>query len=250
MIRKFNYTDRSKIRREDVRISTSVVGQSMSFSANFAPDALNFPKGASIYIEPYYRTNYLRFQFGSVGNINTPPNTDITELRDLSEAIYFRIKVVNSEGLLLGFADKLPLTDDNQASQKSSILYVNPVKMETDEIWRVSFDSESSGMPVLEVNNKLEDIKELSKTDPNFVALVFPAAIRLVLERIVSEKYLDGDEGTWYSKWLLFSQTTLGVSERPGNNANEEDKKDWIDNCVRAFNIKNRVFERYAHVKD
>ena len=220
MIRKFNYTNRIKIPRENISISIQKNEQKVSFTAIIRTSNLKFPDDAKVYIEPYYGGNYLRFNFGTIGNIEQPVDLDITELKQFSEKIYFRIKVVNEsngEGLLLGFADKLPLADEDGTSNKSSILFVNPVIMETNEVWRVNFDADPEGMPVLEVNNSIEGIKEIARSDPRFIAMVFPATIRLILGRITKEESFGRDDTSWAAKWIQFTEDVLGITNTPAD---------------------------------
>jgi hypothetical protein len=248
MVRKFNYTNRRKVSRENITISIQRNGSKSTFNAVLEKSNLKFPETAKVYIEPYYGANYLRFGFGTVADLKQPDNTDITDLRQFSDKIYFRLKIVDESqenGLLLGFADKLPLVDDSDPSNKSSILFVNPVRMETNEIWKVNFESESEGMPVLEVNNSIEGIKELARSDARFIAFVYPAAIRLILQKIINDHNIvpDGDE--WYAKWVRFTQQALGV-DTPKLDSSDELFSNWVDDCVKSFCVQHKTLENYT----
>lgn len=245
MIRKFNYTNRTKVNRDDLSISIQTVGSKAHFTATINSENLNFPESAKVYIEPYYGPNYLRFDFGTIKDLKQPTSTDISELKQFSDKIYFRIKIVDESqdnGLLLGFADKLPLSDDSDPENRSSILVVNPVQMDSNEIWRLDFESDSEGAPILEVNKSIEGIKELAKTDIRFIALVFPAAIRIILRRIEEEGF---EEDGWSSDWIKFTQIVLGIPESPSKESGNDAVSQWIEDCVKAFCLKNRTFENY-----
>lgn len=247
MIRKFNYTNRRKINRESISISVQNRAGKFYFAAVINKENLKFPDSSKIYIEPYYGPNYLRYDFGTFGDIKQPINTDISEIKQISDKVYFRIKIVDESeenGLLLGFADKLPLMDENEPSGKTSILYVNPIRMDTNEIWRLNFEADSEGMPILEVNNSIEGIKEIARSDSKFIAMVYPAAIREILKVISSSKNYDTEGESWTCKWMTFSKNVLGVLA-PTELASDEAISDWMDDVIRAFCIRHKILENY-----
>ncbi|MBK8608471.1 MAG: hypothetical protein IPL84_00540 [Chitinophagaceae bacterium] len=238
MIRKLNYTNRKKIPKENIQITLKEDGDKVYFNASLIKDDLNFPDDARVYFEPNYGPDFLRFDFGLFSKMEQPVDTDITELKKLSDKIFFRIKIVdetNEEGLILGHAKIYNIGDDNDPKGKESILPVNAVKMDTNEIWRINFNAQD-GIPILEINNSIEGIREIAKSDAIFIGLVYPAAIRLIFKQIafeIKEFEMDGD--SWNSKWILFSKSVLGVSDIPRNADNDEICEEWIDNVVKAF---------------
>ncbi len=251
MIRKFNYTNRQKIPRERINISIKNIGSSAYFIATVDTDGMLFPDTAKVYIEPYYGPNYLRFDFGNYNSISQPSNTDISELKRISEKIYFRIKIVDEShenGLLLGYADKIPLADDGEPEGKTSLLYVNAVKMETNEIWRVDFRNSEDGMPILEVNNSIDGIKEMAKNDPVFFALIYPSVIRQILNSIIDSNDFDSYGDSWSSKWIKFTQDVLSINTTPEKKDDEEKCEEWINDVVKSFCTRYKTLENYRKI--
>lgn len=248
MLRRFNYTNRKKIPKENIEILLKSVGNKTYFSATLIKEGLKFPGDARVYIEPNYGPDYLRFDFGKFENLIQPNDTDISELKKVSDKIFFRIKIVDEteeEGLLLGYADIYNIGDDDAPKGKESILPVNAVKMETNEIWRMNFNA-SDSIPILEINNAIEGIREIAKGDRIFIGLVYPAAVRQIFEHIAFElKDFEIEGDTWNSKWMKFSYLILGVSNIPNNSDDEQECEEWIDAVVKAFCVRNKIFENY-----
>jgi hypothetical protein len=248
MIRKFNYTNRQKIPREHIEVTLVNVGDRTYFNAILKSDGLKFPTDARVYIEPFYGPDFLRFDFGTFASFQQPENTDITELKSLSDRIYFHIKIVDESaetGLVLGEIKIYDLADDKNPRGKASILYVNPVKMDTNEIWRLNFNSNES-MPVLEVNKAIEGIFDIAKGDPIFTSLVYPSAVRQIFHQIAFELDDFDEEGeSWNCKWLQFGRQVLGVLDIPGEHSTDEEKEDWINNVVKSFCTRHKLFENY-----
>ena len=246
MLRTFNYTKRKKISKDCVSLTLMKVDNYTYFNAELRFDDLGLQPNAKVFLEAYYGPASYRFDFGEVSQLKQPPDTDITELTKISDKIYFRLKVVDEEkGLILGYADKLHLADADKKN-RATIFYVNAVQMDTNEIWRINFDTDSDGTPVLEINNSIDGIRDIARSDPRFLALVFPAAIRIVLAKITEQNSFDREGDNWSAKWIAFTQDILGVKTTPENNEDEEKLKDWYNDVVRSFCVRNKLFDQYT----
>lgn len=95
--------------------------------------------------------------------------------------------------------------------------------------------------------------------EPRFRAMVAPAAMRIVLTRILvidlGENIDDEDETKWCNRWLRFAQSLPGVSDRPpleennGRLQNLEVVEEWIDSAVNAFASRSGLFERFLDIR-
>ena len=245
MLRTFNYTRRKKIPKECVSLTLNKVGGDTYFNAVLKIDELGFQPDAKVFIEAYYGPTLYRFDFGDVIQMKQPEDTNITELNKISDKVYFRIKIVDEEkGLLLGYADKLNLADDDKKS-RAAIFPVHKAKIDTNEIWRVSFDAVGDGSPALEINNEIDSISDIARSDASFLAFVSPAAIRIVLLRIAEENSFDRESDNWTSKWIIFTQDVLGIHTTPINSDDEDKLKEWCDDVVRSFCVKNKLFDLF-----
>lgn len=250
MIRTFNYTGRQRIDRGRLAVDLRDAADGVkSFDALVRLDGLGFPPQARVYVEAYYRYVSMRFAFGSVAQLEAPPDRRLTLLRG-TDVIRFRLKVVDESGArgrLLGIASGVATGNGSDpAPSRRTLLYVNPTDL-GEEIWRVQFDDE---MPVLEVNNRIEGIRELARGDRRFFSLVYPSVVRTVLSRILLvERYDDpeADRDDWRSLWLDFVCRTTGVAHPPvvtdGNGS--EQYEDWIVQAVAAFCRKHEACGRF-----
>lgn len=246
MIRKFNYTGRQKIMRSNIEISLFDQGGVRSFDAKLELDGMGLPSEATVYIEPYYRYSFMRFNCGTIGDISLPADTSITDIPS-SDILYFRVKIVDESGThgrLLAYAGQLkPKASDEGEKSHKSIL---PVEFSTDlgqQVWRVAFDGP---VPILHVNRRIENRRELVKTD-EFISLAYPAVLKEVVTKIVHEfSEYEEDDDHWASSWLKFTKRTLHVHDKPeSSDGNEDDMNEWVDNVVEAFCRKNIVRNRY-----
>jgi len=243
VIRRLNYTGRKRIPRSrvTVRLAPATAG-GWRFVADFDLEGLGFPPDASVFVEAYNASSYMRFAFGTVGARSEPPDA---RLRDITPAPLprFRLKVVDARsrhGLLLGVADKLvPLQPEDSIAHKQSLL---PVEFRDlgERIWRLDV----SDWPVLELNERVADLGEIARSADSFLALVYPEVVRRILhEALVGQEQDDPDfdEDDWTSLWIRYVCGLPGMEPPPERSieAGDEEmrvrREDWIEAAVQAF---------------
>jgi hypothetical protein len=180
-----------------------------SFSATFDFSDLDLPGSANVYVEPYFKSTSMRFDFGVVSNIVPPASTALVDIPPTDRLLY-RIKVVDASsgsGLVLGFADKIrPETLDKPAGRTSLL----PVDFNDlgNRIWKLDFREEG---PVLSVNHaeRIEQIREIVQS-PWFRAVVYPEIVRQIVNRLLTDKDISLDEPSgWAENWLRFFREVL-----------------------------------------
>lgn len=251
MIRRFNYTNRLKIPRNRVDISLFKDREGKYFRAKINLDNLDLAPEAKIYIEANYKGVYQRFAFGTVAHFKEPENTRLNELPE-TELAYFDIAIVDETGkvgLLLGSAKGIAVSTDGVPNDRIPLLPVNPADLK-NQFWKLSFDSSDDGRPVLEINRNIPDIFEIARNDIKFISLVYPAAFRGVLEKLIEHGDFDTEEDSWVSDWLKFINSVLGIKNLPdtdtenGNLSPEQEA--WIDDCVNEYCKKMQLFEKFT----
>lgn len=237
-IRRLNFTRRHRIVRDDVQIVLHDRTTPPTFHASLKLERYGFPPDARVFVEAYRQTTVLRFDFGTVSVPAQPAHSSLEEF-DSPAAILFRIRVTASSGrngILLGEADRIrPQEPDEKPDRRIPLLPPKPDDL-GEELWRVEF---SSSATYLVVNNELPDWKETAR-DPNFHALVFPAAMRRILERILYvEKFTTTDDDQdWRSLWLRFASAIPGAGAVPHN---QDEYDGWIEDAVAAFARRSRL---------
>jgi hypothetical protein len=230
MIRKLNYTKRKKVARERVDIKLYNVGGIRSFDAVIDLDDLRLPSESRIYVEPYFKTSFMRFSFGTVGHQIPPVNRELHSLPD-SDIVLFRVKVVDEAGetgKILALADGVPPSNLKDAPiNKSGILPVNfDAEDLGEEIWRLNMNGD---IPVLDINRRIDERKELVRSGA-FVALVYPNVVRMIAYDLagVYEEFSDGSMD-WQGQWIRFIREVLGVTYGPDIYAVQDDDEEEID---------------------
>ncbi len=251
MIRRFNYTDRVKIPRNRVDISLFKDNDGKYFKANINLEGLELPATAKIYIEPNYKGVYQRFYFGTVGQLIEPENTRLDELPE-TELAYFDVSIVDEQNLigrLLGKAKGIPVSTDGLPNDRLPLLYVNPTDLK-NQFWKLTFDSSDDGRPILEINKNIPGIYEMARDDIKFISLVYPAAFRGVLIKILEEEDFDNASDFWVSQWLKFLNAGLGIKSLPEggleNGILTIEQETWIDECVNEYCKKFNLFEKFT----
>lgn len=250
MIRRFNYTGRAKIARKRVDISLFKDNEGKYFRAKIDLDGLDFPPDAKVYIEANYKGVYQRFFFGTAAQITEPGDTRLNELPE-TELAYFDISVVDENGkagLLLGKAKGIAVSSDGAPNDRIPLLPVNPADLK-HQFWRLSFDTSDDGRPVLEINKNIPDIFEMARNDIKFISLVYPAAFRGVLFKLIEQGDFDAGEDSWVFQWIKFVTTMLGVKHLPDTDTESgftPEQEAWVDDCVNEYCKKLQLFEKFT----
>jgi len=247
MIRRFNYTNRIRIRRKDIRITVREEAGQIAFDADLAAlGEYTLPPDSRIYVEAYRQANWMRFGFGQVGAISPAKNRLLTQF-DSAEGIKFRVKVTPNGDLhtLLAEADAIPLVlPENIDAEHTPLLPVKPQKL-GDEIYRLDFSGQD-GRPLLLINSEAGNYTDIGKS-PAFVSLVYPAIFREILIRILLVDPHDDDTNPndWKSQWVRFATLHPGLGDLPDTSETDE-RGQWIEKAVCAFSKQLQVRSKFA----
>lgn len=245
-IRRFNFTGRKKIHREDAWITLyERPNGPIVFDAELANlSKYNLPYDAIISVEARLQTRWMRFAYGTVGAVTPPADRTLTEF-DTSDGIVFSVKVTATSdfrGILVAEASGIPIRYFGEdAGRRCPLL---PVKSDDigQEVYRLDF---SNDPPILLVNRAAGD-KDLIVRSPLFMSIVYPAAFREVLNRIVNiEEFddVDDDGDVWQTRWLKFATQLPGVGPIPDR---DSDRDMWIDDAVAAFAKHQGMLDRFS----
>jgi hypothetical protein len=245
MIRRLNFTNRIKIKREDVMITVLDTDKQILFEANLSGLAkYNLPSESFVFVEAYRMSNWMRFSFGQVGKITHPKSLALKSFTSY-EGIKFRVKITaaGQNHMLLAEADAIPLlTKDQKKSDKDPLLPVIPSDELGDEIYRVDY---SEGNPILLINSSVGNYKNIGLS-PSFVSLALPAVLREILTKIVLiDKRIDDDDmDDWHCRWIKFSTQLLGYDELPSTEDLDE-CAEWIQSISSAFARKQNLKSQF-----
>lgn len=236
MISRINRTGRRRIHLRDIALQLREAERQEApiFDLDLRLDDYDFPPEARVRVEAWRGNASQRWDFGTVGRLAPPPESD-RRLTDLPAGVRFRVFVVAADesGKLLGHAPairpKLPL---------NSLLPLEEADLGA-EVWRVQFDGEDAN-PVLLVNGNIPGISEAVRHDPTFRSLVIPEVFRTILTRMVLIDRPDWNDpdGPW-EDWFKTACAYLPNVEPvqlPADgrleSAKVEDANRWIDAVV------------------
>jgi hypothetical protein len=245
-IRRLNFTGRKEIRREDVSIALQVKPNTpVTFDADLTKLAeYKLPGDATVSVEARLQTRWMRFGYGAVGAITPAADRALTEF-DSTDGILFSVKVTavsGDPGKLLAEAVGIPVRLPGEAEERRNPLL--PVKSDDigHEVYRLDF---SNDPPILLINRAAGD-KDAIVRSPLFMSIVYPAALREILNRIIHIEDLDDpdDDGeSWQARWLKFASALPCVGPVPPKDDGDRDQ--WIDDAVAAFAKQQSMLDRF-----
>ncbi len=246
MIRRFNYTDRGKIDRSRVTIDVmKKEGETPTFAARLNWQDLKLPSDARVFVESYQKTWYRRFPFGTVGLTKQPGDSNL-EGAERFDFVRFRVKVVDGYGKILAEADGvLPRDLEPAPTERRCILHVDFVDDLGEQLWRLEY--EPNQMPVLEVNRRIpligEQMRDFVKT-PRFEPLVYSAAVRELLLKILGNGHNGDEDDSPETLWLRFVSTFYQAQPPEGEDADA--REEWVTGAVAAFCEKMHLATSYG----
>lgn len=245
MLRRFNETGRKSISREhaSVRIRPSEADQTTSFKVDLDLEDYDFGPDAVVRIEAWRSNIGERWAAGTIRDV-VERGYYMDQMKEAPITSQFRVVVVDGDGSgkLLGASGpikpRLPV---------ESLIALLPEDL-GGEVWRVDFGD--GDRPALLVNNRLEMMSEVVRSDAQFRSLVMPQVLRTVLTQIifVDGADVDDEEEGWHKGWFNLAQSVHGgqvpkVTERD-DQAQAEMAQDWIDRVISAFS------EQKVHAAD
>lgn len=250
-IRKFNFTGRIRIKRVDIAVTVHMGEGALRFSADINLRNYDLPDDALVVLEAYRQTRHTRFQLGTVGNMTQPSAEERRLDGEFSspEGILFRAKVLRPvSGLILAQADSI--RPDGIALDES-LLPVAPAEL-GEEAWRVNFEGE----PVFQVNKNIRSGWREASRSPEFLALVYPAVLRDILNRIlfVDKHFRMDEDDEWQSQWLRLAAEDFRAGTPPSPDGDgvvlPEEIDNWVNNAVAGFSRHTRAFRVYNRTYD
>lgn len=238
MIRRFNYTSRTRVNQGDVSLSLRMSGDDVLATATADFDDYELAADARLHLEVYKNQWFHRFDCGTVASPKLPSDAVLPGINS-AENLKFRLKVVDAAGKLLGLGDQLrphgPAVD--AAGQAKSLLPVEQRDL-GQQVWRLEFPEDSSG-PILVLNSRIDDVEELFRFDGAVQALVLPAVLRQILDHALTLDELFEQDNTeaWQAHWLRFVGTFYPreVPDSAFQTHDPPELTEWIDDAVSAF---------------
>lgn len=236
--RRINSTGRKRINRDKIEIRMLPSEPSEPLKAKISVDlsAEELTADAGVVFEAYHRSSGMRFDCGTIGNLNMPEVFVLDEV-DRGGTPLFRLKVLDlaeNEGLILASAERIQPRSEEDDDGKRSLFPVAYRDLQSDT-WKVEI--EQGDRPRLIINKRLPGFSHKLGKNPLLQGLILPAALRFVLIELATsaETGEDEEEGNWKDEWLSYCSERLGAPDDPRELTDENEKANWIDDTVRRF---------------
>jgi len=239
---RINSTGRKRIHREHIHIRLNEVGggQPPTFTADIKlPAELKLDPSAKIYVEPYVKSSYMRFDFGTVGQLLPPVNCALTEI-DAGATVLFRVKVVDETeevGRILASANGIRPEDDSDGDDRRPLLPVKSANL-GEEIWQLQIDRETG--PTLVVNSRVPDLIEFMKLDVYLQGVIYPEVVRRLAREVLQAENEHDDDEDWVQDWRIWFATQLGRDIEEGETGDKEALERLAEEIAASFASKNR----------
>jgi len=247
MIKRVNSTGRRRVPRERIRIEV-FDGDPRTFEA--AIDLADFaaPADAQVVLEATCAGSIAisRFHWGTVGKLEPDSNRQLQGL--FGENVFFSLKIIDRSaqvGRILGLAENIrPVRGGRKTvTGRRGILPVESADTGW-EPWRLEFRNEDV---YLLVNQKIPDLKDRVRYDPQVYSLVYPPVIRQILLRALQVPQNEDEASEhWASLWLRFGQKLHSEHSRPPADEEEEEQDAWITDVVDSFCKDHALLDKFA----
>ncbi len=247
MRRRFNYTGRRRISQKLIVIDVVKSGDVYQCNASWDFADLRLPLDAAVYLEARIggSPQVTRYDWGTVRESKPPQDRTIPDFG--TQSLSFDLKVVDETeeiGRLVAVSRGIrPRLADDEGG-RMPLLPVNADDL-GDEVWRLRFTDER---PWLEVNNRIDGIKEISRSDQRFFALVYPHVIRRILmEGVLLDGVTDPAEAEddWRVSWLKWGIHWHPDNERPPDSKDRDGVLQWIEDVAVNFCSRHEARQKF-----
>lgn len=255
MSRRFNFTGRVKILKEDVKILLEPQGNKQICNVQLRLDGYNLPPDAEVVVEAERgRVLRIRHNWGLAGKAFTAEGSssqfDITSMGD-PEDVRYRVLVVEPGSYrLLATAEGVEAhnTQDGQAPQRSLL----PIVMRDlhGGVWELENMDET---PTLALDSALGTKQEI-KSSPILLSLL-PGVIRAILTYLAHDQQGTGKddesetaEDNTSNRWLELGEKWAGCPYP--SNAEHRDIDDWAQKAVTGFCKEKKLRGNLANAMD
>lgn len=239
-----NYTGRKRIHRDRVQLRVRQVdGVPVLDVVRIDVEGLTLPGSATLVVEAYRRSRYIRCEAGTVASPALPTGVRLGEF-EAAESPLFRVKVVSPDGetgKLLAVLDQLRPQIEDEGPQ-ISLLSVAPAEL-GQRLWRLDLSEDN---PQLLINRNVGDWRNFAAM-PLFSALVLPEALSQVIEWVVQEPAVLDEEDTPRALWVRFLTENMGHDPREADLTEPEDRETFIGDVVGQFCTQYRFLDSVVH---
>lgn len=250
-IRRINFLTRRRIPWSHVRIGTSISDGRHYFTVTGDLDEFAFPANALLFVD-VRQLEHRRF---SLGTIEAPRFSRPLELgRQVAESISFNFLVVDPrDARKLGEATGIrPEGPEEEKGAASSLLPVDGSTSLSGPVWGLRFNADDraglTDAPLLLIDRRACDgAARVFLADPVKSTLVLPAAMEIILRRVLLEEghSIDRASEGWRDAWLRFAERVTGQETPSSEGEHNDDLRGWIQDAVDQFSKRHDLLQQF-----
>ena len=240
-VKRLNFTNRSKLTREQANVLVHP-GKPATFEAVL--NLSHLPDSARVFVEAYHRTTRMRFDFGTVGGLKTPPPLELrlTEFPDWKD-VSFRVKVTDvteTPGRIIAWANNIHPKGPDDDKQNDLVRWKDADL--NGLLWDLMFDEKG---PVVLVEKTVGHATV--GQEGRFIAVAYPEILRRSLaEALLVDKTTGDDPEHWFTAWNKGYLTgKLGLPPVPEDANDIEQRRDWIEQAIAAFGRQFKLVDQW-----
>lgn len=242
-VQSLNFTGKQAIDGEHVSISGFAANSdSYLMISKFDVEEYKFESNAKVVIEVWTtRYGMTRFDAGELQSLDFNKqyaiDIDANGMRSASVDINVVSTKPETRHKILGSIKRIRVSVDGR---KVSIL-PHIERSLGGEVWRLEFDFDDSGLPVLCINSRIEDATQLVESK-DFRAIVMPVVVEKIAQWLL-ERQKEGDlEDAGIKKWEVFFKN-LGWSIPDVDDDNE--RKEFPEKVAKTFAEEHDLITKY-----
>jgi hypothetical protein len=249
-ITRLKLLNRQKIAQSDIKIALETTGKAKRFTAELNLSGYRLPPDARIFVDARQLMETIRFDFGTVGKPSVRVARDISRL--YGERVTFEVNVITPSGARkLASAEAIrPVNDLTGAPGSVPLLPVDSSRDLDGLVWCIEYVEIFGGRtdaPVLCIDPSAANGAASTFLQDNAArALIFPAALREVLHRILvtDEHPFEQRSEEWPDCWLRFA-AKLTSDDVPSAEAPKDDKLRFADQASKAFSRQHMLLSSF-----
>ena len=254
-VTRLKLLNRQKIAQSDIKIAFETTGKAKRFTAELDLSKYRLPPDAQIFVDARQLMETIRFDLGTVGKPSARVARDISRLH--GERVTFEVNVITPSGARkLATAEAIrPVNELTGAPGLVPLLPVDASRDLDGLVWCIEYVEHVGGRtdaPVLCIDpSVVNGAASTFLQDSAARALIFPAALREVLIRILvtDEHPFEHKSEEWPDSWLRFA-AKLTSEDVPSTEALKDDKLRFADQASKAFSRHHMLLSNFIRERN
>lgn len=254
-VTRLKLLNRQKIAQSDIKIALETTGKAKRFTAELNLSEYRLPPDARIFVDARQLMETIRFDLGTVGKPSARVARDISRLH--GERVTFEVNVITPSGARkLATAEAIrPVNELTGVPGSVPLLPVDASRDLDGLVWCIEYVEHVGGRtdaPVLCIDpSAVNGAASTFLQDSAARALIFPAALREVLIRILvtDEHPFEHKSDEWPDSWLRFA-AKLTSEDAPGAEAPKDDKLRFADQASKAFSRHHMLLPNFIRERN